>query len=264
MPKVKNAPVALSISGSDPGGGAGIEADLKTFHQHGVYGMALPTLLTVQNFLGVKKVRFLDPDFLEEQWNALFKTIRPDAIKIGALGSRRMVLRIVKLLASPEAKGIPVVLDPVLNSSSGAVLLEAKALPFLINRLLPLCRIVTPNASEFFILASKKVGTETAAETLRNFGRDKPYAILLKGGHFKGDESVDLLWDHNRLTRFKSPRLRRNAHGTGCVLASSIAAQLAKGKTLSMACDRAKEFVHNALDKAFPLGAGNPTLNLWV
>ena len=110
----RNPPIVLSISGSDPSGGAGIEADLKTFHQHGVYGMAIPTLLTAQNTVGVQNIQFLNPDFLEEQWNAIFADLCPNAIKIGALGSRDMVLRIAKLLSKKEAKGIPIVLDPVI------------------------------------------------------------------------------------------------------------------------------------------------------
>src|SRR6266852_4543716 len=121
-------PIVLTLAGSDPSGGAGLEADLKTFHQHGVYGMAIPTLLTVQNARGVQQVRFLDPAFLAAQWRALFEEVPPTAIKIGALGSRAMLLKIAALLHSPAAREIPVVLDPVILSASGKSLLAEDAL----------------------------------------------------------------------------------------------------------------------------------------
>jgi len=263
----KSPPVVLSISGSDPSGGAGIEADLKTFQQHGVYGMAISTLLTAQNASSVQDVQFLDPNFLEKQWDALFADVRPDAIKIGALGSRKMTLRIAKLLSSREAKGIPVVLDPVLGSSTGTSLLEQSALPVLMNKVFPLCRIITPNAVEFSILSQTKVDRENAEPLLRGFGKKKPYAILLKGGHLHGSESIDLLWDNDRVTRLRSPRLLLNVHGTGCVLASAIAARLAMGQTLPTACRFAKTFVHEAIATAIPLGKsgkGTRSLNLWI
>ncbi len=260
----RNPPIVLSISGSDPSGGAGIEADLKTFHQHGVYGMAIPTLLTAQNTVGVQNIQFLNPDFLEEQWNAIFADLCPNAIKIGALGSRDMVLRIAKLLSKKEAKGIPIVLDPVMGSTSGIPLLEPKAVSILINHIFPLCRVITPNTLEFSKLCGKEVTADKAAELLKVFGKDKPYAILLKGGHFTGSQSIDLLWSQNRITPFKSSRLNLNAHGTGCVLASSIAANLALGQSIPTACRNAKAFVHEALTSAPKLGKGQRVLNLWV
>ena len=261
---VRTPPPVLSLSGSDPNGGAGIETDLKTFHQHGVYGMAIPTLLTVQNTAGVYKVKFLDPDFLEEQWNAIFADLKPRAIKMGAMGSRKMVLRIAKLLSQKNAKGIPIVVDPVMGSTSGMPLLEPKAISILINRIFPLCRVITPNTHEFSKLCGKEVNADNAAELLKIFGKDKPYAILLKGGHFNGSESIDLLWHQGRITRFKSPRLPQSAHGTGCVLASSIAANLALGQSIPTACRNAKGFVHEALTSAPKLGKGQRVLNLWV
>lgn len=258
----KRIPIVLSISGSDPSGGAGIEADLKTFHQYRVYGMAIPTLLTVQNTTGVRKIRFLDSDFLEEQWKAIFADLRPHAIKIGALGSREMVLRISKLLGRKEARGIPVVLDPVMGSTSGTPLLEPDALSILIQRIFPHCRIITPNIDEFSTLCGHEVKMDPVEKTLRSFGKDKPYSILLKGGHFTGTESIDWLWHQNRLVRFKSPRLPGHAHGTGCVLASAIAANLAHGNAVTASCRNAKAFVHEALSNAVKLGKGQKVLNL--
>lgn len=256
--------VVLSISGSDPSGGAGIEADLKTFHRHGVYGMAIPTLLTAQNTLGVRGVRFLDPDFFAEQWRTLFADLRPAAIKIGALGAKRMVLQVVKLLSSPAAAGIPIVLDPIMDSTSGADLLGSNAFPVLVNRLIPLCRVITPNALEFSALCGMNIKSDTAVASLRAFGRDKPYAILLKGGHFSGPECLDLLWDQGHVTRLRSVRLSGDIHGTGCALASSIAANLALGCSLPTACRRAKSFLHKALATAPRLGNGRHPLNLWA
>jgi len=259
----KRIPIVLSISGSDPSGGAGIEADLKTFHQHGVYGMAIPTLLTVQNTTGIRKVRFMDPDFLEEQWNAIFADLRPHAIKIGALGSRKMVLRISRLLDKKEAKGIPIVLDPVMGSTSGTPLLEPDALSILTRRVFPHCRIITPNIHEFSKLCGREMKTDSVEKSLRAFGKDKSYSLLLKGGHLTGVESVDWLWHQNRIVRFKSPRLSVQAHGTGCVLASAIAADLAHGTAVISACRNAKAFVHEALSHAVKLGKGQKVLNLW-
>jgi hydroxymethylpyrimidine/phosphomethylpyrimidine kinase len=256
--------MVLSISGSDPSGGAGIEADLKTFHRHGIYGMAIPTLLTAQNTLGVRGVCFLDPDFLAEQWRTLLTDLRPSAIKIGALGSKRMVLQVVKLLSSPAAAGIPVVLDPIMGSTSGAGLLESNAFPVLASRLIPLCRLITPNAPEFSALCGMNIKSDTAVASLRAFGRDKPYAILLKGGHFSGSESLDLLWDQGHVTRLRGVRLPGDIHGTGCVLASSVAANLALGCSLLTACRRAKSFLHKAIATAPRLGNGRPPLNLWA
>lgn len=270
MKAPKTPPAVLCLSGSDPSGGAGLEADLKTFHRHGVRGMALPTLLTVQNSRGVREVHFLDPNFLAKQWRALFADARPAAIKIGALGSRRMVLRVAGLLSSPEAKGIPVVLDPVLGSTAGVPLFEESGLALLVKRVFPLCRVVTPNVQEFTQLfdenfpASPKL--DVAAASLRALG-NRPYAILLKGGHLSGSESTDLLWEKGRLTRFTETRLPWSAHGTGCALASSIAAHLAWGRSLPSACRKAKAFVHAALAEATPIGPGSKgrrSLNLWA
>ena len=260
----RKVPIALSISGSDPSGGAGLEADLKTWHQHGIYGMAIPTLLTVQNPAGVRAVRFLDPDFFREQWKFLFAAHRPDVIKIGALGSAVMVRRVGDLLRSREARGIPVVLDPVLGSTSGTSLLDAGALPGL-KKLFRFCRLITPNAPELALLSGREIFPKHAAECLRDYARGQPFAVLLKGGHLAGEESVDFLFDRGRLLRLRAPRLRAvYSHGTGCVLASSIAVHLAWKRTLPQACRRAKVFVHNALAGAMTFEGGSGALDLWT
>jgi hydroxymethylpyrimidine/phosphomethylpyrimidine kinase len=263
--KRRKTPIVLSLSGSDPSGGAGQEADLKAYLRHGVYGLNLTTLLTVQNSLGVKAVQPLDPGFLERQWDALFEDMPPDVIKLGALGALPMVRKVAKLLRSKEARHLPVVLDPVLGSTSGSPLLAARALALFKRELLPRCRVVTPNLPEFETLFGPFPAGLTPPERLRSLGR-LPYAILLKGGHAgpavpKG-ESPDWLWDEGRLTTLPGKRLpARNAHGTGCTLAATIAAQLAKGKTLTAACRDAKAFVAHGLATAPDIGKGSGPLN---
>ena len=255
--------VVLSLSGSDPSGGAGQEADLKAYLRHGVYGLNLTTLLTVQNSLGVQAVHPLDPDFLERQWKALFADIPPDVIKIGALGALPMVERVAKLLNTREARHIPVVLDPVLGSTSGSPLLAARALSLFKRKLLPRCRVVTPNLPEFETLFGPfktTVGT-TPVEKLRSLEK-LPYAILLKGGHADGPESIDWLWDNGRLTVFRGKRLpAKNAHGTGCTLSAAIAACLGWGASLDQAVATSKRFVEAAIREAPGLGHGQGPLN---
>ncbi len=263
----RSPPVALTIAGSDPSGGAGQEADLKTFLRHGVYGLNLTTLLTAQNTRGVQAVRTLDPDFLERQWKALFDDIRPDVIKLGALGSLPMAKRVIKLLNAKEARGIPVVFDPVLGSTSGSPLLDAGALAILRKKLLPRSRVVTPNLPEFDALFGPFPAGTSPEERLRSLGR-LPYAILLKGGHATGrngshvEGCPDWLWDDGKLFTLQGRRHPvGNVHGTGCTLASAIAANLAKGKGLVSACRAAKAFVARGIAKAPPLGKGHGPLD---
>lgn len=260
----KRPPVALTIAGSDPSGGAGQEADLKAFLRHGVYGMNLTTLLTVQNTRGVQSVKPLDPDYLELQWKALFTDIRPDVIKLGALGGLPMVKRIAKLLNRAEARKLPVVLDPVLGSTSGSPLLAAEALNVFKRTLLPRCRVVTPNLPEFDLLFGPFPAGQSPVQNLRTLGK-LPYAILLKDGHAhtKGiTGSPDWLWDGGRLLVLPGVRYPvGNIHGTGCTLAASVAANLALGKSLPAACKAAKAFVAHGIATAPGLGHGSGPLN---
>jgi hydroxymethylpyrimidine/phosphomethylpyrimidine kinase len=268
-PRRKRPPVALTIAGSDPSGGAGQEADLKAFLRHGVYGLNLTTLLTVQNTRGVQAVRPLDPDFLEAQWKALFADIRPDVIKIGALGAVAMMERVAKLLNTKEARGVPVVLDPVLGSTSGSPLLDARALAGFRRKLLPRCRIVTPNLPEFDTLFGPFPADMPLPDRLRSLGR-LTYAVLLKGGHAatsrlslaRTADCPDWLWEDGRLFTLPGKRYPvGNIHGTGCALASSIAANLALGKSLPAACRNAKAFVAHGIATAPGLGKGSGPLN---
>ncbi len=263
----KRPPVALTIAGSDPSGGAGQEADLKAFLRHGVYGLNLTTLLTVQNTRGVKSVQPLDPEYLTAQWKALFSDIPPDVIKLGALGALPMVKRVARLLNRPEARDVPVVLDPVLGSTSGSPLLAAEALRVFKRNLLPRCRVVTPNFPEFATLFGPFPAGQSPADSLRSLGK-LPYAILLKGGHASAEEvdgSPDWLWDGGRL--FVLPGVRYpvgNIHGTGCTLAATVAANLAQGKNLLAACRAAKAFVARGIATAPPIGHGSGPLNFWA
>jgi hydroxymethylpyrimidine/phosphomethylpyrimidine kinase len=267
MAKSSRPPVALTIAGSDPSGGAGQEADLKTFLRHGVYGLNLTTLLTVQNTRGVRAVRTLDPAFLERQWKALFADFRPDVIKLGALGALPMARRVIKLLNTNEARGIPVVFDPVLGSTSGSPLLDPRALALLRRTLLPRSRVVTPNLPEFDALFGSFPASMSPPERLRSLGK-LPYAILLKGGHAAGvagarsDRCDDWLWEDGKLTTLKGVRHPiGNVHGTGCTLASAIAANLAKGQGLVAACRAAKAFVARGIAAAPDLGKGHGPLD---
>lgn len=255
-------PIVLSISGSDPSGGAGLEADLKTFHQHGVYGMAVPTLLTVQNTVGVRKVKTLEPDFLEEQVDFLLEDMLPTVIKIGSIGSKRMVQALIRVLSQQRLDKVKIVIDTVLISTSGAGLFDMHGLPDFIDRLLPRAFLITPNLPEFDLLSGKATTEANAAAHLLAFGRDKPYAILLKGGHFPGDP-IDYLYHKGNIKGFPSARIEtRHTHGTGCALASAIAANLALGMDLQDAVTHGRAFVREAIRTNPGLGNGKGPLNL--
>ena len=255
-------PIVLTISGSDPSGGAGLEADLKVLHRHGVFGMAVPTLLTVQNTTGVRKVKHLDPGFLEEQVDFLLQDLFPSVIKIGAIGSRQMLQALVRILSQQRMLGIKVVVDTVLLSTSGQGLFDMRGLADLIDRLLPMAYLITPNVPEFDLLAGKTTSEANAAANLLKFGRDKPYAILLKGGHFPGDP-VDFLYHRQSVRSFPSVRINtQNTHGTGCALASAIAANLALGMDLEEAVTRGLTYVRHAIETNPGLGQGKGPVNL--
>jgi hydroxymethylpyrimidine/phosphomethylpyrimidine kinase len=261
-PKPQKQPVVLTLSGSDPSGGAGLEADLKTFHQHGVYGMAVPTLLTVQNTLGIRKVKTLEPDFFTEQVEFLLDDILPDVIKIGAIGSRHMIQALIRILSQKRLTGVKVVIDTVLISTSGAGLFDMRGLSDFIERLLPLAFVITPNLPELDLLTGKSTSESNAVGHLLTFGRDKPYAILLKGGHLPGNP-VDFLYHKSNVTHFSSSRIDTvHTHGTGCALASALAANLALGYELIEAVRHARAFVHEAIRTNPGLGNGNGPLNL--
>lgn len=249
----------LTIAGSDSSGGAGIQADLKTMTVNGVYAMSVITALTAQNTQGVSGILDVSPEFITSQMDAVFTDIYPDAIKIGMVSSPEIVEAIAKSLEKYEAKNI--VLDPVMVATSGAVLLKEEAMDSLINRLIPLADVITPNIPEGEILAGMKIENEDdmkkAAEII---GEKYNCAVLLKGGH-KVNDANDLLYRKGDFKWFLSERIdNKNTHGTGCTLSSAIAANLAKGEDLDQAIKNAKEYLTGALRAGLNLGKGSGPL----
>jgi hydroxymethylpyrimidine/phosphomethylpyrimidine kinase len=263
-PRPGPPPVVLAISGSDPSGGAGLEADLKVLHQHGVHGMAVPTLLTVQNTLGVRKVKSLEPEFLEEQLACLVEDMFPAVIKIGAIGSRSVLQALIRFLSQGRMQGVRVVADTVMQATSGAGLFDMRGMPEFLDRLLPLCHLITPNVPEFELIIGRKTTPANATAHLLAFGRDKPYSILLKGGHFQGDP-VDYLYHRQTVITFPGRRVDTpHTHGTGCALASAIAANLALGLELPEAVSRARAYVQRAIEGNPGLGRGKGPIGFSV
>lgn len=249
---------ALTIAGSDPSGGAGLQADLKTFHQHGVYGMAAVTLLTVQNTQSVTRVEVMSAELVRQQVEAVLKDIPPQAVKTGALGSAE----IIEVVASLSFKA-PLVVDPVMVSKHGHALLLEEAQEALRKKLLPVTTLLTPNTQEAAVLLGTPVTTleqaESAAVQLAKLG---PKAVLVKGGHLSGPEAIDVLCLDGMLTRISGPRIdTKHTHGTGCTYASAIAAHLAKGDSLLDAVRGAKLWLTEALRSAPGLGHGIGPVN---
>jgi hydroxymethylpyrimidine/phosphomethylpyrimidine kinase len=252
-------PVALTIAGSDPSGGAGIQADLKTFHQFGVYGEAVITLITVQNTRGVDRVECLAPDLVADQIRAVIGDIPPAAAKTGALGNRAIIEAVAGLASSFP---FPLVVDPVMVSKDGAPLLAADAVDALKTLLLPNALLLTPNLEEAALLTGEEVRTiidmRTAAEKLAALG---PRAVLIKGGHLGGD-ATDVLFYQSKCVGFTAARIAtRNTHGTGCTLSAAITASVASGYGLPEAVERAKRYITAAIRSSPGLGAGSGPLD---
>lgn len=252
-------PIALTIAGSDPSGGAGIQADLKTFHQFGVYGEAVVTLLTVQNSVRVTRVVVMAPALVEEQIDAVLQDIPPAAAKTGALGSAEVVRAVAE---AASRFSFPLVVDPVMISKHGAPLLAEDAVTVLRECLLPRAILLTPNVPEAEALARRPIHSpdeaRAAARQIREMGAR---AVLIKGGHKDGD-ATDLLLDSAGFAEFPAPRIEtRHTHGTGCTYSAAIAAGLAHGLGLRDAVGRAKRFVHEAIRTAPGLGSGCGPVN---
>lgn len=249
-----NKPVALTIAGSDPSGGAGIQADLKTFHQFGVYGESVVTLIAVQNTQGVRRVVCLDPALVADQIRAVLDDIPPAAAKIGALGNRAIVETVASLGRDFQ---FPLVVDPVISTKNGVPLLEHDALEAFRTLLLPNVFLLTPNLDEASLLTGLEVrdpaGMRRAAQALTALG---PRAVLVKGGHLAGD-AIDVLFHAGAYTEFAAPRIAtRHTHGTGCTLSAAITASLASGCDLRAAVTQAKRYVTEAIRRNPGLGAG--------
>jgi hydroxymethylpyrimidine/phosphomethylpyrimidine kinase len=252
-------PVALTIAGSDPSGGAGIQADLKTFHQFGVYGEAVITLVTVQNTQRVDRVEVLSAELVSEQLLAVLEDIPPDAAKTGALGSAAVVRAIARAAAGFT---FPLVVDPVLASKHGRPLLDQSAVNALRDELLPCAALLTPNVPEAEALSGVAIHgpdeLRRAAERIRDQGAR---AVLIKGGHCQGP-ATDVLLEGAIWREFPAPRIAtRHTHGTGCTYSAAITAGLASGIALADAVARAKRFIHEAIRTAPGLGKGCGPLN---
>jgi hydroxymethylpyrimidine/phosphomethylpyrimidine kinase len=242
-----NTSIAMTIAGSDSGGGAGIQADLKTFAALGVYGCSAITSLTAQNTLGVQGVLPIPREFVRAQIQSVLSDLRVGAIKTGMLATADIISVVAETLGDYP---IPLVLDPVMVATSGNRLLAEDAIHTLIEKLIPRATILTPNLLEAAVLLHKSVATTMAemqqqAELLLALGAQ---AVLMKGGHAQGDEATDLLLTADGFEIFSAVRIAtKNTHGTGCTLASAIAAGLAKKLSLRDAVAQAKNYLHNAL-----------------
>ena len=251
---------ALTIAGSDCSGGAGIQADFKTITMNGVYAMSAITALTAQNTTGVRAIQESTPDFLKQQLDAIFEDIYPDAVKIGMVASSELIRVIADRLRHYEAKNI--VVDPVMVATSGSALMKNDAVQTLIEELLPVATLVTPNIPEAQVLSGLTIeNKEDMIIAAKHIGDNYHCAVLLKGGHSINDAN-DLLYDNGESVWFEGKRIDNpNTHGTGCTLSSAIASNLAKGYTLSESVQRAKDYISGALAAMLDLGEGSGPMN---
>lgn len=259
--KAANLPVALTIAGSDSGGGAGIQADLKTFTALGCHGTTALTCVTAQNPRAVTGIQPIRADIVRKQLEAVFAELPPRAVKTGMLFSTELINTVAGFF--PTRKQPPLVVDPVMVATSGAILLKPSAIRALKERLLPRATLVTPNLDETELLLGRKLTTleallDAALELHATYG----CAALVKGGHLKlGDEAVDVFFDGKRFTVLKARRIKGiSTHGTGCTYAAAITAYLAQGERITAAVQRAKEFVTRAIRLSYH-AAKHPVLH---
>ena len=250
---------ALTIAGSDCSGGAGIQADIKTMTMNGVYAMSAITALTAQNTTGVRAIQEATPEFLKQQIDAVFEDIFPDSTKIGMVSSSELIYVIADRLKYHKAKNI--VVDPVMVATSGSTLMKTDAVKTLIDELLPIATLVTPNIPEAEVLSGVFIENnddmQAAAKTI---GDAHGCSVLLKGGHNINDAN-DLLYANGEYHWFEGKRIDNpNTHGTGCTLSSAIASNLAKGFALSESVQRAKEYISDALLAQLDLGQSSGPL----
>ena len=258
-------PKVLTIAGSDPSGGAGVQADLKTFTALGVYGMSAITSITVQNTEGVQETFHLPPELVYRQIKAVVEDIGADAVKTGMLGNREIVSAVAR--AIEELRIGNLVVDPVLKSSDGRDLLDEKDLKTLKKELIPQAKLVTPNVPEAEILSGIKIrrlrDMELCAQEILSTGVE---AVLIKGGHMEGSRVIDVLYrGGEEFHYFVRDRVRtKNTHGTGCTLSAAIAAFLAKGRSLEEAVERARDYLQGSLERSLSIGRGRGPLNhMW-
>ncbi len=254
----------LTIAGSDSSGGAGIQADLKTFSAHGTFGMSVITAVTAQNTQGVFAVQDITPEVIGKQIDAIFDDIAVDGVKIGMVSQVETIKIISEKLRQYKPKNV--VVDPVMVSKSGFYLLNPEAEEVLIKELIPLAAIVTPNIPEAEVITGLSIKTidemKKAAELIYKMG---PANVLVKGGHLE-DDSTDILFDGKEFYYFNAKRIAtKNTHGTGCTLSSAIAANLAKGKSVFEAVKAAKEYINIAIEHSLSIGKGvGPTNHFYT
>lgn len=251
-------PIALTIAGSDSGGGAGIQADLKTFSAFGIYGASVLTALTAQNTRGVQAIHEVPSGFVAAQMASVFDDLTVSAVKIGMLARADVVAAVAEGLRA--VPGVPVVLDPVMVATSGDRLIADDVVAALARLLLPRAEVITPNLPEAAVLLGEAIAQDEAAmlDQGRRLLALGPRAVLMKGGHGDGPESVDLLVEADATTRLAAPRVAtRNTHGTGCTLSAALAAGLARGLTLRAAAHEAKHYLTQALQAADRLMVGS-------
>lgn len=251
---------AITIAGSDSSGGAGIQADIKTMMANGVFATSAIVALTAQNTLGVTGIMEVSPEFLEQQIDAVFTDIRPDAVKTGMVSNSKLINVIAERLKFYKAKNI--VVDPVMVATSGARLISEEAINTLRFKLLPIATVITPNIPEGEVLSGMKIETEDdMIKAAKKIHEDFGCAVLLKGGH-KVNDANDLLVSDNGTKWFNGKRIDNpNTHGTGCTLSSAIASNLAKGKTLEISVNEAKNYISGALKANLNLGKGSGPMN---
>lgn len=247
--------IVLTIAGSDSGGGAGIQADIKTMTMNGVFAASAITALTAQNTTGVQGIYEVTPDFLGRQIDSVFSDLRPEAVKIGMVASSGLIRVIGEKLRQFQPKWV--VVDPVMVATSGARLIEEEAVETLCRELFPLADLLTPNVPEAEVLWGRIIKTKEDMEAAaREIGERFACAVLLKGGHAVNDAN-DLLYETGNLRWFFGKRIPNpNTHGTGCTLSSAIAANLAKGFSMEESVERAKAYISGALAAMLDLGSG--------
>ncbi len=251
----------MTVAGSDSGGGAGIQADLKAFAAHGVHGTSAITAVTAQNTVSVTDVLALPPSLVANQIDAIVDDIGADAVKTGMLPNAAIIETVAERIRAHSLN--PVVIDPVMVTSSGTRLLEDDAVEAIRGSLMPLATLVTPNTREAAVLTGEPVETVDDMRRAARFLAESTgaRAVLVKGGHIEGP-AIDVLFDGNEFTEFTAERIDTTSnHGTGCTLASSIAANLAQGEDLTTAVANSKSYVTDAMRAAVPIGAGHGPLN---
>lgn len=246
----------LSIAGSDCSGGAGIQADIKTFSAHGLFGMTVVTSVVAENTFRVIEYQDIRADIIEKQIDAVFEDIPPEAVKIGMLSNPPAMLAVAGKLREWKAKNV--VIDPVMYAKNGSALMEVSAIDTLIAKVVPLANIITPNIPEAEKIAAMSIKNHDdmrqAARRIHEMGCS---AVVVKGGHSLGD-AVDILFDGESFYEYQSPRIEtKHTHGTGCTFSSAIAANLALGLPAREAVRRAKEYINTAIANAPKLGKGN-------